>query len=123
MDKSLKEVKAFLTKPPTLANRESEPTFSANTEPTQSYIEDQILEADELLERGNIEEAESLYEKALEYYNQPHQIYKTNDHPKGVIETHLKIALVSWRKGHHDIGVYFRIYGDALSAPMPARFS
>ena len=49
---------------------------------TQDQIEDLQLEADELLEQGNIEEAESFYEEALDFYGQALEIYKKIEYSK-----------------------------------------
>ena len=69
---------------------------------TEDEIEDLQLEADELLEQGNIEEAESYYEEALALYNKALEIYKRIDYPKGIVESVHKIAVVYWRKGEFD---------------------
>ena len=60
----------------------------------EEEIEDLKLEGDDLLEQGNIEEAESFYEEALELYNQAMEIYKRIGRTKGIIEAHQKIGTV-----------------------------
>ena len=64
---------------------------------------DLLAEADDLLERGNIEEAESSYGQALQLYNQALSIYTQLDWVKGIVETHLKIGEVQQLQGEYDV--------------------
>ena len=49
----------------------------------ENTLEDLCLDADELLERGNIEEAESYYEDALEVYSDALNMYVQLEQSKG----------------------------------------
>ena len=60
-----------------------------------------LLEADELVEKGNIEEAESFYDEAMVYYNQAIDIYKDLEHAKGIISILRQLALILRRKGNN----------------------
>ena len=76
--------------------------ITLSDEITESEREDLILKADELLEKGNIEEAESFYDEALVLYVQSKEIYKRIGHQKGIVESHLKIANVHFHQGNFD---------------------
>ena len=90
--------KAFTEASPTSQVSSEEPVQVEGTEEEKEYLE---VEADDLLERGNVEEAESFYEEALELYNQALDIYKRIDHAKGIIEAHLMIGIVYRRQGEY----------------------
>ena len=64
--------------------------------------EDLRVEADDLLEKGNIEEAESFYDDALKYYNQASTIYQRIGELKGLVETLQKIAVVFQEQGNFE---------------------
>ena len=59
---------------------------------TEDEIEDLELDADDLLERGNIEEGESFYDQAMELYNQALDIYTQIGKVSGIIKTNLMIG-------------------------------
>ena len=54
-------------------------------------------QADMLLEEGDIEEAESIYDVAIEKYQQALELYLRIDDREGVIQSHLKQG-VSYRR-------------------------
>ena len=54
--------------------------YAENIKLTEDEIEVLKLDADELFENGNIEEAESYYEEALDLYNQAIKIYNRINH-------------------------------------------
>ena len=59
------------------------------------------LEAEELLEKGNLEEAEAFYEEALACYNQALEIYQTLKYPKGIVDSLHLIAVVYQHQGNY----------------------
>ena len=80
---------------------------------TEDAKEDLELDADDLFERGNIEEAESLYDEAIEFYTQALDIYTQLKHLKGIVETKLKIGKVLRKQGDLEKASQFII--DCLS--------
>ena len=69
---------------------------------TEQEHEDLQLEADDLLEQGNIEEAESYYGQALEFYNKAMELYKRIGRTRGIIEVHQMIGNVYRNQGDYD---------------------
>jgi tetratricopeptide (TPR) repeat protein len=69
---------------------------------TEDELEDLQLEADDLLEQGNIEEAESYFEAELVFYNQSMEIYKRIGRTKGIIGTHQMIVNVYKNQQKYD---------------------
>ena len=57
-----------------------------------------LLEAESLIEQGNIEEAECFYDNAMEFYKQAMSIYETINHPKGNIAVSIAIAKIFQNK-------------------------
>ncbi|MEC7987085.1 MAG: tetratricopeptide repeat protein, partial [Myxococcota bacterium] len=72
--------------------------------PKRVYTEEEelrLLKAHEFVELGNIEEAESIYDKALAYYHQAAAFYQNASDPKGHVRTLEKIAIVLKNQGEY----------------------
>ena len=79
---------------------------------SREEIEALRLEAEASWENGNLEEAESSYEKALQYYQTSHKIYSLLKDIKGAILVHQKIGQVFNNQGNFDRAL--REFNDAL---------
>jgi len=60
-----------------------------------------ILEANLLLEQGNIEEAESQYEEALILYRKALAIYTKMDVISGIVKVNIQIGLIHRHQGNN----------------------
>ena len=77
-------------------------TEEANVEQySENEKQDLRVEADELLEKGNLEEAEAFYDEALELYQQATTIYQRIGDLKGLVEVLQKMADVFQYKGKY----------------------
>ena len=78
---------------------QSPPQKSAPTRELTEEEEDLLLEAEKLLERGRVEEAESLYEEAIAFYDEAMTLFETVDNAKGIVETLIEQAKVERVRG------------------------
>ena len=87
------------------SNEESiEPSAtSADVELTEEQKHQYKTQADMLLEEGDIEEAESIYDVAIEKYQQALELYLSIDDREGVIQSHLNQGVSYRRLGNYDI--------------------
>lgn len=68
--------------------------------------EDLLLDAEELLERGRIEEAESLYGEAMAFYDQAMTIFEQINATKGIVETLIESAKVERNTGKPKLSIH-----------------
>ena len=100
LGKAIAETKAFLSSEP--RQPKLSPSKDIETqELSHDDKEDLRVEADELLEKGNLEEAASFYDKALEYYQQASAVYQRIGELKGLVEVLQKMANVLQNQGKY----------------------
>ncbi|MBM76750.1 MAG: hypothetical protein CMK59_15185 [Proteobacteria bacterium] len=71
-----------------------------------------LLEAERLMELGHIEREQSVYAKALEYYDLATTLYKEQNNHKGIAEVYRRKGIVLYEKASYDEAL--KSYNEAL---------
>ena len=84
LGKTIKETIEFISSSKLQTDEKTtlEQTKSDDSEEQRAML---LLQAEALIEQGNIDEAESLYVSALESYNQALEIYTKTSVPEGLV--------------------------------------
>ena len=105
LGKLIPETEQFLSSSLPVESKDTSTSALIAKEVTEQQRQQLKIQADMLIEQGDLDEVESLYDAALESFIQAFEIYTQIEHLNGVATAHFKIGVIHRRQANFDSAV------------------